>query len=268
MGIAQGYSADQRIPTLKRESIGLRQIASSASEEPHTVLNGLLTAAVELCGGGAATSTAGVSLLEAAPDGGQQFRWVALAGRLAAQVGGTTPRGFSPCGECLDQDQSIILKRPDLKYPYFAAAGIEFTEGLVVPFKNTMDSACLGTIWVISHPPIRHRFDADDVSLMETLTNFASSCYCLGLDRNAADGTRRDYRDTVAAVSHDMRTPLNTIAGCVDLLTLEIEGALTSGQSDYLERIRKSAQLLLAGITALSETVAADGNSAGYQRPS
>jgi signal transduction histidine kinase len=191
-------------------------------------------------------------MLEAAPDGGKQFRWVALAGCLTSHIGGTTPRDFSPCGECLDRGEPIILSRPDLKYDYFRAAGLEFTEGLVVPFVTSADAEPLGTIWVVSHPPRRHHFDCEDVRVMESLAHFAASAYSLAVARDRADGTKREQQEAVAAVSEQMRTPLNTIAASVYLLTLGVQGTLTPGQIEHLARIQKSVQLLLAGVNGLS----------------
>lgn len=239
-------------PNPERESLGLRRIAENAGDEPYAVLQGLLTAALELCGGGAQTSTAGVSLLEPTLGGGQQFRWVALAGCLAAHVGGTTPRDFSPCGVCLDRKGPVLFARPDLKYDYFQATGLEFTEGLVVPFAGSFHQSPLGTIWVVSHPPVRHRFDAEDVRLMTSLGSFAASAYSLAVARDSADSTRRQYQDVVVEMSQEMRTQLNTISGFVDLLTLGVKGSLSDGQAEYVERIKKSVDLLLAGVKGLS----------------
>ena len=236
----------------ERETLGLRQIAENAGDEPYAVLQGLLTAALELCGGGAQTSTAGVSLLEHTPEGGQQFRWVALAGCLAAHVGGTAPRDFSPCGVCLDRNGPVLFARPDLKYNYFQAGGLEFTEGLVVPFTSSSHPTPLGTIWVISHPPVRHHFDADDVRLMKSLGSFAASAYSLAVARDSADSTMRQSQDVVAEMSQEMRTQLNTIAGFVDLLTLGVKGGLNEGQTEYVARIKKAVSLLLAGVNGLS----------------
>ena len=248
-------------PAATRESVALHRIAATTGEEPYAVLQGLLSAAVELCGGGADTSTAGVSLVETAPDGGEQFRWVALAGCLAAHVGGTTPRNFSPCGECLDKGAPIILSRPDIKYDYFRSAGIEFTEGLVLPFTSNLQGTPLGTIWVVSHPPLKHHFDAEDVRVMESLTHFAAAAYCLAVARDNADGTKREHQHIVAAMSQEMRTPLNTIAASVYLLTLGAQGTLTDGQVEHLARIQKAVKLLLAGVNGLSESARSDGHS-------
>jgi hypothetical protein len=242
----------------ERESLGLRRIAENAGDEPYAVLQGLLTAALELCGGGAQTSTAGVSLLEPTPEGGQQFRWVALAGCLTAHVGGTTPRHFSPCGVCLDRNGPVLFARPELKYTYFQAAGLEFTEGLVVPFTSSFHPVPLGTIWVISHPPVRHRFDAEDVRLMKSLGSFAASAYSLAAARDSADSTRRRNQDVVVEMSQEMRTQLNTISGFVDLLSLGVKGDLSDGQAEYVGRIKKAVHLLLAGVNALSGPAPAD----------
>ncbi|MDP9278361.1 MAG: hypothetical protein M3P00_03000 [Gemmatimonadota bacterium] len=245
-------------PDSGRENLGLRQIADNAGDEPYAVLQGLLNAALELCGGGAHTSTAGVSLLEPTPEGGQQFRWVALAGCLAAHVGGTTPRDFSPCGVCLDRSGPVLFARPDLKYHYFQAAGLEFTEGLVVPFTSKFDATPLGTIWVVSHPPGRHHFDAEDVCLMKSLGSFAASAYSLAVARDSADVTRRRNQDVVVEMSQEMRTQLNAISGFAELLTLGVKGNLSEGQAEYVAKIKKAVQLLLAGVNGLSASGASD----------
>ncbi|MGI8402350.1 MAG: GAF domain-containing protein [Gemmatimonadaceae bacterium] len=256
-----------------RETIALRRIAAKTGEEPYAVLQGLLSAAVELCGGGANTSTAGVSLLEAAPDGGQQFRWVALSGCLAAHVGGTTPRSFSPCGECLDKGEPIIISRPDLKFEYFQSAGLEFTEGLILPFGTELGAAPLGTIWVVSHPPRRHHFDKEDVRVMESLASFTAAAYSLAIARDKADGMKREHQEAVAAVTQDMRTPLDTIAGSLYLLTLETQGTLTPGQVEHLARIQTAVRSLQAGVDGLSvsaesgERLAATASRAEFKAP-
>jgi len=105
---------------------------------------------------------------------------------------------------------------------------------------------------VVSHPPRRHHFDCEDVRVMESLAHFAASAYSLAVARDRADGTKREQQEAVAAVSEQMRTPLNTIAASVYLLTLGVQGTLTPGQIEHLARIQKSVQLLLAGVNGLS----------------
>ena len=49
----------------------------------------------------------------------------------------------------------------------------------------------------------------------------------------------------LATMSHEIRTPINAVIGYLDLLDLEIEGTLTSGQRNHLARARASARHLL-----------------------
>ena len=55
----------------------------------------------------------------------------------------------------------------------------------------------------------------------------------------------------LTAMSHELRTPLNAIGGYTELLSLGLGGPITQEQSDYLERIRRSQQHLLAIISDL-----------------
>ncbi len=242
------------------ENRALHKLASCVSEEPHAVLQSLLSLALELCGGGADSSTSGVSLLETAADGTQQFRWVALAGRLADHVGGTTPRDFSPCGACLDRGMPTLFARPDLKFTYFLDSGIEFTEGLVLPFVAG-NSEPIGTLWVVSHPPARHVFDSEDVRLMESLGRFAASAFVLARDRDAAERKSRVYQDGLASVSHDLRTPLHTISGYVDLLSMEVQGPINDDQSKSLSKIRKTQKFLCGVVGSLLEYARIDAGA-------
>jgi PAS domain S-box-containing protein len=49
----------------------------------------------------------------------------------------------------------------------------------------------------------------------------------------------------LATISHEIRTPLNAILGYHELLDLEVDGPLTSGQRRYLDRARASGRHLL-----------------------
>ncbi|HEX2693489.1 MAG TPA: ATP-binding protein [Gemmatimonadaceae bacterium] len=55
----------------------------------------------------------------------------------------------------------------------------------------------------------------------------------------------------LTAMSHELRTPLNAIGGYTDLLSMGLGGPITAEQLDYLDRIRRSQQHLMAIISDL-----------------
>jgi PAS domain S-box-containing protein len=55
----------------------------------------------------------------------------------------------------------------------------------------------------------------------------------------------------LTAMSHELRTPLNAIGGYTDLLSMGLGGPITTEQLDYLDRIRRSQQHLMAIISDL-----------------
>ena len=61
----------------------------------------------------------------------------------------------------------------------------------------------------------------------------------------AAEANRTKSR-FLAVVSHELRTPLNAILGYVELMSLGLAGPLTEKQGEYLRRIQRSQQHLLA----------------------
>jgi hypothetical protein len=161
-----------RPPDLEAENAAYLALAQRLSGDPLGLLQALMDAAVSLCGAG----TAGVSLLETRAGGDVVFRWTVLSGQLAAAVNGTTPRGFSPCGVCLDNDGPVLFSHPERRFTYFASAGVPFVEGLVIPFY--VDSSPAGTIWIVSHD--RNRcFDMEDVRIMSRLADFTGAAYGL-----------------------------------------------------------------------------------------
>jgi len=59
----------------------------------------------------------------------------------------TTPRNFSPCGLGLDENQTILMERPERVYQWIADAGISVPEVLLVPLrtKDRVSSARYGS---------------------------------------------------------------------------------------------------------------------------
>jgi signal transduction histidine kinase len=79
----------------------------------------------------------------------------------------------------------------------------------------------------------------------------AQSTYQSDLERvRAAD---RDRAAFLAAVSHELRSPLNAILGFADILATEVDGPLTDDAREEVEQIRGSGKHLLDLITDILE---------------
>jgi PAS domain S-box-containing protein len=66
-----------------------------------------------------------------------------------------------------------------------------------------------------------------------------------------AESANAAKAEFLTAMSHELRTPLNAIGGYTELLSLGLGGPITSEQTDYLERIRRSQQHLMGIISDL-----------------
>lgn len=94
-----------------------------------------------------------------------------MAGALKHYKGGSTPRDWSPRGECLNAGTAMLYSRPARYFTYFQKLAIPIVEGLVIPMYAA--GLAVGTIWIVSHDEQRG-FNAEDVRVMTSLGNFAA----------------------------------------------------------------------------------------------
>ena len=178
-------SRPSRQPDYPAEIAALHALAQRMVDHPDTMLDSLMDIALLLCGAG----TAGLSVLETDVAGEPIFRWAALGGAMASQVGGSTPRHVSPCGTCLDCGTPQLYRYPERHFTYFQAAKPTVVEALVIPIR--WKGEALGTIWIVSHDESR-TFDREDVRVMESLASFtAAAISVLALRQEAAQATER-----------------------------------------------------------------------------
>lgn len=82
--------------------------------------------------------------------------------------------------------------------------------------------------------------------------------------RSEADAANRSKGEFLAMLSHELRTPLAAISGYAELLSMGVQGALTPGQQQYLERIQHSQRHLLGLIDGLLIYTQADAGKLQY----
>jgi GAF domain-containing protein len=142
-------------------------LSSALADSPRTILQTLADKVLEVL----QADSAGLSLLTKDE---KTFYWAAIAGAWQPHIGGGTPRNFSPCGDVLDHNRSMLFTHWERRYPYLNIAVPLADEGLLVPFY--VNGKAVGTIWAIAHSN-RRKFDAEDLRLLENMGRFASAAY-------------------------------------------------------------------------------------------
>jgi PAS domain S-box-containing protein len=156
-----------RPPDYEKENSALVALVSALAASPRTILQTLADKVRELLH----ADSAGLSLLTKDE---KRFYWAAIAGAWRPHIGGGTPRDFGPCGDVLDRNIPMLFTHWERRYPYLKMAIPLAEEGLLVPFY--VDRKAVGTIWAIAHSN-RHKFDAEDLRLLESMGRFASAAY-------------------------------------------------------------------------------------------
>ncbi|MGF1974707.1 MAG: ATP-binding protein [Nostoc sp. CmiSLP01] len=161
-------SRPRRQPDLAAESKALYTLSQKLGDGPRSLLKTLVQLALDLC----QADTAGVSLLQTAPNGESTFRWVAMAGALESLELTTTPGNFSPCGTTLASMQAQLYTYPERYFSYLHHPEFPIVEELLIPL--CVNNHPLGTLWILSHRETRH-FDAEDYRMMSSLAGFCIS---------------------------------------------------------------------------------------------
>jgi hypothetical protein len=186
---------------VRAENVAFRELAGLLAAEPKEgFLQSLVELTVKLCD----ADTVGISVEQIDDKGDKIFRWVAMAGELKHLIGGTTPRNFSPCGVCLDQNQPLLMDHLDRFYPYFKEAPLPFVEALLLPWEAS--GVASGTLWAVAHSD-RRKFDREDARLMACLAAFVSGG--IQLKQALLESERATAAaQIVASMAHHINNPL------------------------------------------------------------
>jgi PAS domain S-box-containing protein len=175
-----------RPPQLEAENKALVALARELVESPQTILKKLVDTALALCN----ADSAGISILEHA-QGQDLFRWHATAGALAPYLGGTMPRGFSPCGTVLDRNAAQLMTDPGRFYPDVKKVQPQVVEVLLIPFYR--GETAIGTVWVVSHTAGK-QFQLEDERLVTSLAKFASAAVAVLANLSALETANKLLR--------------------------------------------------------------------------
>jgi GAF domain len=191
---------------------GLQRLSHALLEDPDTILQELVQAAVELCG----ADSAGISIEK---DGGSDqefYHWVATAGDYSSFLDAVLPRYPSACGVCLARGHAqhfTVAQR------FFDILGVEaplVTDGILLPWRT---EETRGTIFVMAHGRTE-AFDENDVRLMNMLADFAAMGF-----RQQSQHVRLIAQERAAAaaqmaneLAHQINNPLQCMTNAAYIL--------------------------------------------------
>jgi signal transduction histidine kinase len=227
-----------RAANYEAENGALLALAQEMRSSPEGILQKLVEATLDLC----RAHSAGISVLD---DDRKRFRWRAIAGQWASQLGGGTPREFGPCGTVLDRNTPLLFSHPERHFTYLTSVNPPIEEGLLVPFY--VSGKAVGTIWAIAHDKSR-QFDEEDERMLESLGKFAAIAYQVLSSLKAR-------QDMMAIVSHDLKNPTGSLAMLAYILQKHIEGAPGADAllKKYIQQMGRTAHYMNQLINNLTD---------------
>jgi signal transduction histidine kinase len=223
---------------------GLQRLSRALLENPDTILQELVHAAVDLCG----ADSAGISIERDDKNELQFYHWVATAGAYSGFLDATLPRYPSACGICLERDNAQHFT---VSQKFFDILGVEaplVTDGILLPWK-TEDTR--GTIFVMAHGRTE-AFDENDARLMKMLADFAAMGF-----KQQKQHARSLAQERLAAASqmahelaHQINNPLQSMTNSAYLVaegTSQIDPRVLGRElSNDIQRLSSLVKELLA----------------------
>ena len=235
--------------TLQME--GLRRLTHSFVQNPDTILQELVNAAVDLCG----ADSAGISIETEEKSDANYYHWVATAGQYNGFLNAVLPRYPSACGICLERGKPQLFR---VRQRFFDIMGIEaplVTDGILLPWQV---EETRGTIFIMAHGRTA-AFDKDDGQMMRVLADFAAMAVRHQRQQHAL------LQQAKAAASAEMANKLahkinNPLQSLIQVAYLAAEGQGYDNSKTLGQELSADLWRLSALVT---ESLALAGNSPG-----
>jgi signal transduction histidine kinase len=152
---------------------------------------------------------------------------------MAGARGGTMPRAASPCGVCIDQNTTQLMRLPHRCFPALSADA-NCVEAMLIPFHH--QGTPIGTVWIVSHSETR-KFDSEDERIVSVLAQFASSAWQLWTSCETATDANERKSDFLALIGHELRNPLGAITSAAAMARQrQLEGETSTQHMDVIMR--------------------------------
>jgi signal transduction histidine kinase len=225
----------------------MQRLAHAFVENPETILQELVNAAVDLCG----ADSAGISMEREEKTDENFYQWVATAGGYAGFLNATLPRYPSACGICLERGQPQLFRVTQRFFDLMGVVAPVVTDGILLPWQV---EETRGTIWIMAHGRTE-AFDGGDCRMMQVLADFAA----MGVRQQRQQKMLMEKTSAAAAatmandLAHKINNPLQSLTNLVYLAAEGKSGddtkAFAQKLSEHLQRLSVLVEKLLTGTT-------------------
>ena len=198
----------------------LHRLATTFVEQPETILQELVNAAIRLCG----ADSAGISVERDGKTDQHYYQWIATAGEYSGFLDAMLPKSPSACTVCLERGGPQLFRVNKRFFDILGVEAAEVTDGILLPWEV---EEMRGTIFIISHSRTE-AFDSEDLHLMQILANFAA----MGIrqQRQQAALLSKARVTSAAAMANDLAHQINNpLQGLTNVIYLAKQ---TEGMGD------------------------------------